>query len=305
VATCTLKETTGTEGSRGQDAVTLIYELSADSVILDPLEAITIARSASGSPVPARNAIWSSAFIFAQSFNAKRNEAHKKQWIIEVQFSPPPDGEDESHLEEENPLLRPAVYDIQYIEQEYVVEQARNVTELTGGFSRPVNTLAPIVNAAFRRPDEPVVDTERNGIVVIEKNYATLGAIMSLNETYQRTCNSDTVNVGGESIAARRLKYLVTRSGGKQVENGITFYPGVTEIEIKKSTDLTIDNVGFEYWDPAAGAFGDYVRAKDANEDPTAEPVNLNLDGTRNTSDPKTTITYRHLEEVAYTGFFS
>lgn len=305
MATCTLKETTGTEGSRGQDAVQLVYELETDSIIIDPLEAVRIARTATGSPVPSRNAIWPNSFIFSQAFNAKRNEASRKFWSITVDYGPPPSGEDEQQQQQQNPLQRPPVYDIQYIEQEYVIEQARNVTELTGGFARPVDTLAPIVNAAFRRPDEPIVDTVRNGIIVIERNYPSLSPMLTLNETFQKTCNSDSVTVGGKTFSPRRLKYLVTRSGGKQSENGITYYPGITEIEIKKTTDLIIDNVGYEYWDPAKGDNGDYVRAKDADGSFCAEPVNLNIDGTRKTSGSKTTITYRHLEEVAYAGFFS
>lgn len=305
MAVCTLKKTSGVEGSRGQDSATLVYELETSSIIESPLEAIALARGASGRPAPQRNSMFPNSFIFAQSFSATRSEVNRLYWEITVEYSPPPKGEDEQQQEEENPLLRPPVYDIQYIEQEYVIAQARNVEELTGGFTRPANRLAPICNAAFRRPDEPLVDTERNGVIVIERNYATLGAIMSLNETYQRTCNSDTVVVGGESITPRRLKYLVTRSGGKQVENDVAYYVGTTEIEIKTTTDLILDNVGYEYWDPNAGDNGGYVRAKDENNDFAAEPVNLNLDGTLKTSGEKTTITYRHLEEVAYAAFFA
>lgn len=305
MATCTLKKTSGVEGPRGQDSATVVYELETTTIIESPLEAIALARGASGRPVPQRNSMFPNSFIFAQTFNATRNELNRLYWEITVEYSPPPKGEDEQQQEEDNPLLRPPVYDIQYVEQEYVVEQARNVEELTGGFTRPVGREAPICNAAFRRPDEPIVDTERNGVIVVERNYATLGAIMSLNETYQRTCNSDTLTIGGETINPRRLKYLVTRSGGKQVENGVTYYPGTTEIEIKKTTDLIIDNVGYEYWDPNVGDNGAYVRAKDGNDDFAAEPVNLDMDGTLLTSGEKTTITYRHLEEVAYATFFA
>lgn len=301
MASCVLQKISGEADHRSEHSVVWHYLFHADSVIYDPISAVEIAQSTGPDPVPGYGAQLNGRFLFAKRFPAEMTDKHRLYWTIQANFSPPEKGEDEDQQQQPNPLLRPPVHDIQYIEQEYVVEQAKNVQELTGGFTRAANTLGPIVNAAFRRPDEPIVDTERNAILVIERNYATLGDIINLNETYQRTCNSDAVTIGGQEISARRLKYLVTRSGGKQVENDIVFYPGITEIELRKTTDLTIDNVGYEYWDDDASK---YVRAKDGDGEFAADPVNLTLGGELILTET-TTITYRYLEEVAYASFFA
>jgi hypothetical protein len=302
MATCTLQKITGTGDRKGKHSVTHTYLYLGDSVIENPLDAIAQAQSTGPRPAPGYGAQLTNYFMFCQTIQADHTSERRDSWLINATFGVPESGEDEEQQEQPNPLNRPPVYDIQYIEQEYVIEQAKNVEALTGGgATRAANTLGPIENAAKRRPDEPIVDTERNAVVVIEKNYATLGAIMALNETYKRTCNSDSCNVGGQSISARRLKYMVTRSLGRQQEGDIVYYPGVTEIELKKTTDLMVDNVGYEYWDVANSK---HVRAKDGDGEHAADPVNLKLDGDLNTG-AKTTITYRHLEEVAYASFFS
>lgn len=297
MATCTLKETSAKTAAKGAGSATLKYQLIADSVMTDPLDALAVAR---GLGVPAYGTALSSAYWFAQDFSVDRDPNNRNVWDITVTFSPPPDGEDDAQ-QVENPLARPAVYDIQYIEQEYVIEEARNVESFGTVFTRAPGTLGPIVNACYRRPDEPIVDTERNSIIVIEKNYPTLGAIMAFNEAYQRTCNSDECVVGGQIIGERRLKFLVAASQGRQQEGDVVYYPARIEIELKKTTDKILDNVGYEYWNDEEA---DFERAKDKDGEFVGDPVNLNLDGTLNTGDP-TTISYRYLTEVAYAGFFS
>ena len=301
MASCTLQKVTGEADFRGQHSAVWHYLFLGDAIYDDPVSVVEIAMGTGPHPVPFYGAQLGSRYLFAKRFSAEMTSDRRDSWYIQANFSPPEQGESEQQPNQPNPLIRAPVYDIQYIEQEYVVEQARNVQELTGGFTRAANTLGPIVNAAYRRPDEPIVDTERNAILIIERNYPSLGDIINLNETYQRTCNSDAITIGGQEISARRLKYLVTRSGGRQVENDIEYYPGITEIELKKTTDLTIDNVGYEYWDSDAS---NYVRAKDGEGELAADPVNLTLAGELTLS-ATTTITYRYLEEVAYAGFFA
>lgn len=297
MASCNLKETSCDTGPKGTGSATFKYELETDSVILSPLTALAIGR---GLGVPQHGAQLDDAYWFAQNFKTVRNESNRKFWFIDAIFSPPPEGEDDAQ-QVENPLERPAVYDVQYIEKEIVIREARNRQAFGAVFTRAIGTLGPIVNAAYRRPDEPIVDTVRNAVIVIEKNYATLGAIMSLNETFQLTTNSDTCTVGGESIAANRLKYLGTFSGGRQQEGDVVYYPGRTEIELMKSTDRTLDNVGYEFWNPTAE---EYERAKDKDEEYTADPVNLDLGGEFG-GDTLTTIDWYYLQEVAYATFFS
>jgi hypothetical protein len=86
------------------------------------------------------------------------------------------------------------------------------------------------------------------------------------------------------------------------VENGYTYYPGTTEIGIYKTTNLVLDNVGYHYYE--AGPAGQLRRFKDDDGNETAEPDNLNFDGTsRRGSDP-VQIEYQDLEPTPYSVFF-
>lgn len=305
MATCTLQKVTGTGDRKSKHSVTHTYLYLGDAVIENPLDVIAQAQSTGPRPVPGYGSQLSNYFLFCQTIQADHTTERRDSWLINANFGVPEPGEDEDQQDQTNPLNRPPIYDLQYIEQEYIVEEARNVEALTGGFGRTANTLDKIVNAAYCRPDEPIVDTTRNPVIVIEKNYPTLGAIMELNETYQLTTNSDTCSVGGRNVGARRLKFLGAFSVGRQQEGDIVYYPCRIEIELKKTTDLKLANVGYDYLEPGTL---NIVRAKDKNGEFTADPINLKLDGDKSGDygfGAMSTITYRYLAEVAYAGFFS
>lgn len=311
MASCTLVDTSITATRDYQDTVIYKYQADLGQNIANPRTAMAIAQSLGPNPLPIRRAVLAGspldgASLYVNEIHGERTKEHREVWMFDVSFAPAPKGEDEDQ-QNENPLLRPPVFGVRYIEEEYVVKQARNVQSLgvdigAGGPFRAAGTLGPIVNGASRRPDEPIVRTRRRAVITIAKNFADLGTIMDMNEDYQDTTNSDSVVIGNKTFSPRRLKYEVTEDGGKQVENNITFYPGLTEIGIHKTTDLILDNVGFEYY-TGGGADNKLIRAKDDEGLDTAEPVNLSLEGFLILG--TTQITYRDLEEVAYSGFFS
>lgn len=296
---CTLQDSTVDASFDFKDSVAFVYQADLGEVIENPLLALAMAQSLGPSPVPDRRANLPGTFLFCNSINGQRTKEHRNVWNFTATFGPPPEGQDEEQ-QDENPLLRPPVYNISYIEEEYVVREARNVEELGLIWIRSANTLGPIVNAALIRPDEPIVATRRKGVIQIEKNFANLGSIMDFNEAFFETTNSDSVVIGSKTFAARRLKFEVAQSGGKQVENEITFYPAMIEISIHDTTDLIVDNVGYQYYDE-----DELKRFVDQEGNDTAEPQNLNLDASAADADSPTQITYRYLDEVAYAGFFS
>lgn len=290
-----------------KDTMTYSYQADFGEVIIDPALALTMAQSMGPKPVPVRRHKHPSVFAFVTHISGKRlTEKSRHVWQFDVTYGPPPAGEDEDQ-QNENPLLRPPVYNIQYIEEEYVVKQAYNLDDLGSQFAagaryRPAGTLGPIENGAGIRPDEPIVRTRRKGVIVIEKNFANLGAIMAFNEDFFDTTNSDSVTIGSKTFGPRRLKYEVATSLGKQVENGYTFYPAIVEISIHKTTDLIHDNVGYHYFD----TLGKKKRFQDDDGIDTAEPDNLNLTGTsRAKGEPAVQLRYRDLEAVPYAVFFS
>lgn len=293
-----LKQVSGSANAEYKDSITLTYLVEYDSVQTNFYAALVAAQFGSPDAVPVRRSAYGGTLIpiFVQSISGQPTTESRKVWEWMVTFGPPPDGEPPESFTQENPLLRPPVLNVDYMDREYVVESAKNVEALSHGDgkggNRAASTDGPIVNAAGKRPDEPIVETERLEVLSITRNYSTLAEIVNINRTYKRTTNSDAV-VGYQP---RQLRYLLTESVGVQNENEIEFWPGVTTILAEDTTDLQLDNVGYEYWDAVAS---DWKRAVDKDGEAMADPINLKLDGDK-AGDNSTTITYRHLTEAAY-----
>ena len=294
------QKVTGTATADGRDTVVETYQVLYDAVPTNFYNALIAAQTATtGDPVPSRRTRYagtSSVAIYADTISGQESADSRLAWVWEVTYTAPPEGDTPDSHSIVNPLARPAVYNIEYMDREYVIEKAKNVTALSHGDgkggNRAADTLGPIVNAAGKRPDEPIVETERLEVLVIRKNFATLAEIVNLNRTYKRTTNSDSL-VG---YSARQLRFLLCDSAGQAFDDGIEYWPGVINILAEDTTDLILDNVGYEYWDAVAS---DWKRAVDKDGAAMAEPINLKLDGDR-AGDNTTTITYRHLSQVAY-----
>jgi hypothetical protein len=298
--TSTLRSVTGSADWQFQDTVTQVYLVLYDSVPTNFHTALALAQTATGSPVPSRGAHYGNG-LYALAISGEPTSEARLGWLWTVNFTVPPQDETGGSVPEPNPLLRPLVYNVEYMDREYVIQKAKNVEALSHGDgkggNRAASTLGPIVNAAGKKPDEPQVDTERIEVLKIWKYYPSLAAIVTRNRTYKRTTNSDSV----QGYSARQLRYLLTESEGLQVINGYEVWRGVTSILAEDTTDLILDNVGYDYWDAGDA---DWKKAVDANGEPMADPINLKLDGDKG-GDNSTTITYRHLEPVAYASLFT
>ena len=304
--TSKLISVSGTHTFDYQDSVTEVYRVTYDTIPTNEFWALIWGQTASGSPLPFRRQLYanippSSPAVYCTALSGRHIDASRSVWEWTVAWGRPPQGEQQDSFEEDNPLERPAKFDIQYMDRERVIDKAKNLEALLHGDgkggNRAANTLGPVVNAAGKRPDEPLVDTERLEVLVIRKNFASLSDIVSRNRTYKRTTNSDTA----QGYETRELRYLLTESQGEQIENGVTFWPGVTTILAEDSTDLTLDNVGMDYW---SVLLGDWNRITDGLGNFQADPINLKLDGDAG-GDITTTITYRHLNAVAYASLFT
>ena len=288
----------GTFTSTYQDTVTQRYKVKFDSAQTSPNAVLAAAQTASPDPVPLRGERPAATHLFAKQFHVAPDDESRLLWYITVTYSAPEPGEGEDQ-QNANPLLRPAILNVEYMETEYVVTKAKNTVELPHGDgkgnSRAADTEGPIVNAAGKRPDEPIVDTERNAVLVVSKNYAALSDIIDLNKTYAKSTNSDEP----EGFDKRTLKYMLTESLGKQSDGGADYWPGVTRIEVKDTTDIELDNGGLMYWEG-----GKLKTAVDSDGDSVSEPISLKIDGSKG-GDNTTTITWRHLAEKAYAPLLS
>lgn len=292
MATCKLQQWTGSLDSKGQDSIVEEYLIEADAIHYSPYDVLAIGQSSGPNPLPPRGARYSTtSHLFARTFRIAPTREHRSAYMAEVTFAIPEDPTEQGN--NTNPLLRPAVFNVEYVDSQYIVTKAKNVEGLLHGDGKGGNraalTLGPIVNAAGKQLIEPVMDNERNGVLVIYKNYASLDAIVTMNETYARTTNILTY----KGFDVRRLKYQVTESQGVQVENDIIFWPGVTRVEIKTTTDISVDNVGYQEWSTISSAFRPLMVEE-------AEPKALDLDGSFSAATGNTSITYRHLTEVDY-----
>lgn len=272
--------------------ITKIYLYDYESVTDDVNAVLAAAQAETSSPVPYPNQQYAAGVgLYATNFNLVPTGESAKDWVITVTWSAPSEGS-LSNLDI-HPLLRPPKSSINFIEKEVVIEQAKNVEALGEGGARASGTLGPIVNGALQEPGEPLLDTDWDGVINIRRWVSDINAVLTLNKTYRRTCNSDTV-LG--LFSPRTLKYQVSQSSEQQEQDNIPFYEINTSIEILKTTDRTINNVGWKYIDDA-GDLKDVGEFRGGN---AGEPEFLTVAG-KITSTPGT-ITYRHLDEVAYSG---
>ena len=296
-----------------KDTISESYLVEYDSIPTNIYQALLSGQTYSGTPkLPSRHAPFlGSPGIFVRSIAPAFMSENRKVIKWTYNYGPLSPGE-QPEQQVDNPLNRPPIYNIERFDSEYVIDSARNVESLKHGDGkggmRPPLTDGPIVNAAGKRPDEPLVDTQSNAVLVITKNYSSLVWIENINLQYQRTTNSDTVG----SYSPRRLKFLSCESNGQQTEGPYTYYPGTTRIEVKATTDIVIDNVGYEYWHEGGdgGQVDDcngenkkpgWRKARDVDCEPMLEPINLNLDGGKaKDSGGATRIMYRYLKETSY-----
>lgn len=277
--------------------ITKMYLYDYESTTDDVNAVLAAAQAETSSPVPYPNQQYAVGVgLYATNFNLVPTGESSKDWVITVTWSAPSEGS-LSNLDI-HPLLRPPKTSINFIEKEVVIEQARNVEALGYQGARAANTPGPIVNGALGEPGEPLLDTEWDGVINIRRWVSDINAVLTLNKTYNRTCNSDTVF--GSTLQGlfppRTLKYQVSQSSEQQEQDNIPFYEINTSIEILKTTDRTINNVGWKYIDDT-GELDDVGNFRGGN---AGEPEFLTNAG-KITSTPGT-ITYRHLDEVAYSG---
>lgn len=240
---------------------------------------------------------------------------------VTVGFQPLQGGNTHGRLIEPDPLSWPIEYWIEWTEEQVVLQEATNVEELTS-IGRSALTLGKVVNACGVEFSEPLMRTVYYPVIHAQKAYESLADITALDLAFQNTTNSDTFF----GAALRKAKYLGTESGKVQKINGTSLYMGITRVWIKDATwDRKVLNNGWNHFqlnaaksailndvDGKPGLFPNRVQddadtfESDSSTEPSVastEPLNLGLTGLLLApgTDP-TYVTYRDLNEVAYSG---
>lgn len=181
---CTLKGISAAGTWKYQDSMELTYDVNLGRVEMNPFVVEQEARTLGPSPFPPRGtalAGMGGSILYVDNVTHRMFDELREKWQLVARLAVPQSQQDQEEQRIENPLLRPAVYNIEYMESEYVIEKAKNVVALPHGDGkgglRAANTSGPIVNAAGKPPTVAVTDVERNPVIVIQRNYASLGAL--------------------------------------------------------------------------------------------------------------------------------
>jgi hypothetical protein len=268
---------------------------------------------------------------FALEFSGRRPwpKTYSKRWHITVKYGPP-EG-DADALVEDDPLLWPPEYWVEWTEESVPLTDAKIVEDLSH-IGRPVFSNGPIVNAAGEGTIDAQMKTIYYPVLCCQKAYETLEEIVALNTAYQDSTNS----IAFFGSAPRTARYLLTESGRMQRAGQQAVYFGITRIWFKAATwDRLILNNGFMHLRRQnAGGTGDYFRDGNGrpmlhrfmlpqtqfNDDGTEkfvideetgkrvyvespEPANLGLGGLVLPKDaPAINLHYRYLNELPYAG---
>ena len=322
------------EDDRGAGTYSLDWLVVSDEVDPSPLAILDGGRALSVSagvdPIASRGDTYAfngdaDISSFAQTAQVKRiaRFQDKSQWSVTINYAPLPAGKSAAYLTS-SPLDWPKELWIDWVEEQVPIVSARCLTDLEGaqrGPSYPVgdgggNEPGPIVNAAGEQTIEPLMQTIYRPILNILKNYASLDAIVGLNNTYESTVNSDSIY----GAVAGQLRYVITASEKKQTSRFggfvVTYFPGVTRLDFRKDGWARyILNNGMNKMVKTGGTyetsgsdrllFPIKVKDEDSGEQVrTSEPLNLQPDGTYVPNTIANNIAYQVFTSVAYATAF-
>lgn len=185
--------------------------------------------------------------LYAKNYTFRMAQAGFKNYEIDVTYSPRTSQEPNTETSSGNPLMWPAVYALDWIEYQEAVTEAYNLEALgadTDWGQRAANTLGPVVNGALQEFEEGLFETQRDVVIHITKNVPNLATIVNYHNSYVRTTNSTSFLGAG----AYQAKYLSATSGGEKFSEGFTYYPMTISVQITKSTDRKMNNIGWHHW---------------------------------------------------------
>lgn len=137
-----------------------------------------------------------------------------------------------------------------------------------------------IVNKCQDYYPEDIELEQTRGVLVIEKNYATLGEVIDLSTAYDGTVNSTAWTVAGRTAAARTALCREVSSGAAETEQGYVFFHVVFRFAFRATTwDEPKVECGQFHWTKTGGEYdmsNGHRRITDAQK-----IVPLNTDGTR------------------------
>lgn len=284
------------------------FYIKLDTATRDIVSVANSARAANPSQFPLRGEPWPvnpGYGLYAKTHAFSNLSELGSLWECVVTYMPLDPSEPNTNGNS-NPLLWPAVYGLEWLEEDVPITRGRNVEAIGSGTTageRVALTLGEIVNSALQEFDEGLFRTRRTPVITVTKNVGTLDEVYYVQKDFEDTTNSDTIG----SVEPRRMEYLCVEHNGQQTANGTLYYARTVKIALKKTTDRRINNRGWNYWktiDSVKTLVPFTVKQEGSTDETlTSEPAFLTLAGGKATA--PTTVTYRVLEEVPYASLLS
>lgn len=293
IVTCQLMRNgrSGSSDEKFQRSYTVKWLVTTNDPDDGPLTIYLNAGGASPDPIPAKYQPYAigndsdpNAYHLTSSIEPY-NEGTELQWVVTVEFGPPPKGEAPGERAE-NPMDRPVRYSIDWV-----------------AFTKPLTKDKngnPIANACKQSFDPPPEQEDLRPVLVAKKNFATLAEVIGLMITYKNAVNTDEFY----GAAEREAKVESITAGDQAHENGYSYYEATIRVmfnEPGEKFDRSFVNQGYKHYVSAADKT--LVVAKDAKQVPMNEAVLLAVDGTRLADDTDgNSIEFRTFPEVAFSG---
>lgn len=243
---------------------------------------------------------------FCRSKVARRtidDEGNFFHWLVTCTWRPADPGSPLNPPVPDNPLLDPIKYHVEW-----------------ESFKTPVTKDKddkPVVNSAGD-PFEGIELDDYHPIIVAVKNVSNLDVVLSINDLYRHTTNSDTWVVGGSPgypVPPGSARFESVTAGQLQQRAGISYYEAAYRVKLTKADenwDIEVVDRGQRAWTAPKGQPGaklEPVRVLSGpNEgEPLFDFANLNPDGTQKADDadpPGDLLSFSILKEAQYWKLF-
>lgn len=300
VTSCTLLKTHSDVNDKGQFTHWAQYRVKCDQRNMTGMAVVIGAAISTPDPIPSWKASFSllgdsdpNAFALKFSPRYQQGDDSTSIWTIDVEWMPSANPDDD-WTNDLDPTLRPVLIDGDEEEVQEICEEGWNEEALTG-IGRAADVFGPIVNPAGKEYDTPLMKSVRVVVKVFRKNFKDLPGNSALNQI-DALAASFVDKLNNATFYGAPAGKAIVRSIKPSEElfaGGIKYRVATIRVAAyAKGWSFPMVNKGFEFFD-GSGVLTQATTPDDmGDEQPIAEPINLELDGTRTPDGTVGTVTH-------------